>query len=327
MNDLERSLAFKPSEGDLALVQHLPTKVLPSFAVVVPSFNQAKYLPATLDSILDQNYPNTEIFVADGGSTDGSADILADYVSRYPDLIRYVSAPDGGHHHGVNKGIASTTGEIIAWINADDLYVEGAFWKVAAFFHFNRCAMIVYGRNNYVGDDLNLVAEYPVDWSPLRREQVRRMMHFCLPPQPSLFFKRAAVTFCGALAHKILDYELWMRWQQDVPFYFIDDLLSLSRLHKDAISVNADDKLLLGICDVVHRYYKIVPYSWALRYAYNRSYGAAWAKGEAPPMTRRIRLNGWWIWLTLNIARVPRSVHSILRDFRSWLRQGLRAAA
>jgi glycosyltransferase involved in cell wall biosynthesis len=328
MNDLERSLAFRPSESDIACVQGLPAKELPSFAVVVPSFNQAKYLPATLESILGQNYPNMEIFVADGGSSDGSVDIIADYASRHPNLIRYVSAPDGGHHHGVNKGIAKTSGDIIAWINSDDLYVEGAFWKVAAFFHFNRSAMIAYGRNNYVANDLSLVTEYPVDWSPLRREQVRRMMHFCLPPQPSLFFKRVAVMLCGALDHKILDYELWMRWQRDLPFYFIDDLLSLSRLQKDAISVNADDKLLIGICDVVHRYYGIVPYSWALRYAYNQFYGAAWARGgEAPLITRRIKLNGWRLWLALNIARLPRLAGNVARNFRSWLREGLRPAA
>lgn len=327
MNDLERSLAFKPTEEDLAQVRALPPERLPKFAVVIPSFNQANYIAATLDSVLAQDYPNMEIFVADGGSKDGSVEIVADYAARHPGLIRYHSGPDGGHHFGVNKGIANTDGEIIAWINSDDLYEAGAFWKVAAFFHFNRNAMVVYGRNNYVNDDLAVVTEYPVDWSPLLTEQVRRMMHYCLPPQPSLFFKRIAVTLCGALNHKILDYELWMRWQKNIPFYFIDDLLSLSRLQKDAISVNADDKLLLGICDVVHEYYGVVPYSWALRYAYNQAYGAAWARGEAPPITRRIKLQGWRLWLAMNLVRLPRSARHAASRFRALLRESRRAAA
>jgi glycosyltransferase involved in cell wall biosynthesis len=327
VNDLERSLAFKPTPDDLAHMRALTHELLPKFAVVIPSFCQVKYIAATLDSVLSQQYPRMEVFIADGGSTDGSVEIIADYASRYPSLIRYHSGPDGGHHFGVNRGIASTDGEIIAWINSDDLYVRDAFWRVATFFHFNRNALVVYGRNNYVNDDLEVVTEYPTDWSPMLSEQVRRMMHFCLPPQPSLFFRRMAVTLCGALNHKVLDYELWMRWQKNIPFYFIDDLLSLSRLQKDAISVNADERLLLQICDVVHQNYGMVPYSWALRYAINKAYGAAWARGETPAITRAIRLKAWRAWAGLNLARAPRSIGRVMSNFRSFLRESRRASA
>jgi glycosyltransferase involved in cell wall biosynthesis len=274
-----------------------------------------------------QDYPNSEIFVADGGSTDGSVEIISGYASRYPDRIRFESMPDGGHRHGVNKAIANTTGSIIAWINSDDLYVPEAFWKVVSFFHFNRCAMVVYGRNNYVDDDLQFVAEYPVDWSPLLAEQKRRMMHFCLPAQPSLFFKRTAVGMCGDLKHKILDYELWMRWQENIPFFFLDDLLSLSRVHKEAISVKADTVLLRDICAVVHQYYGLVPYSWTLRYAHNRAYGAAWARGEAAPMTRRIRRQAWWIWFSINATRLPGALGDVGRRARSLLAESRRSGA
>lgn len=327
MNDFERSLAYKPSDDDLAVVRALPRERLPTIAVVIPSFNQAAYIGATLDSVLAQGYPAMEIYVADGASTDGSVEIIADYAARHPGLIRYDSSRDGGHHHGVNKGIANTTGDVIAWINSDDLYAEGAFWKVAAFFHFNRSALVVYGRNDYVDNDLNVVAEYPVDWSPMLSEQRRRMMHFCLPPQPSLFFRRAAVSLCGALNHKILDYELWMRWQRDLPFFFLDDLLSLSRLQKDAISVNADENLLGGICDVVHQYYHVVPYSWALRYAFNRAYGAAWARGESPPMTDEIRQDGWRLWLQMNLKRFPRAAKWHILRLKDFLREAKRESS
>lgn len=327
MNDLERSFAFTASALDLREVRALPIERLPSFSVVIPSFNQVNYLSATLESVLTQGYPRVEIFIADGGSTDGSVAVIADFSSRHPDVVRYTSGPDGGHYHGVNRGISQTSGDIIAWINSDDLYVADAFWKVAAFFHFNRAALVVYGRNEYVDDCLNVVTEYPVDWSPLLKEQRRRMLHFCLPPQPSLFFRRSAVTLCGALDHKILDYELWLRWQKNLPFFFMDELLSRSRLQKDAISVNADLHLLEGICDAVHLHYGVVPYSWALRYEYNRAYGAAWAKGESPPITKVIRLRAWLSWLRMNLQRLHRAAALVMREQFEWLRDCMRASS
>lgn len=327
MNEQERGLAFRATPAEIEFVKSLPRAQLPKFSVAIPSFNQARFLPATLDSVIAQSYPNMEIFVADGGSHDDSVAILRSYAARNPQLLRFDSRSDGGQHHGVNKGIAATDGDVIAWINSDDLYLPEAFWKVAAFFYFNRGAMVVYGRNRYVDEALNFVIDYPVDWSPLLSEQRRRMMHFCLVPQPSLFFKRTAVRLCGALNHRVLDYELWLRWQRDLPFFFYDDELSLSRLQKDAVTVNADPRLLSEMCDLVHRYYGIVPYSWALRRAHNRVHGAAWTRGEFPPITKRIRLMGWWYWLWMNVKLSPRLFRQSLGAFRRWLAQGLRSGA
>ncbi|MBE0595221.1 MAG: glycosyltransferase [Gemmatimonadales bacterium] len=323
MNELERSMAYVASDEDLAAVRALPAERLPKFAVVIPSFNQAKFLGETLDSVFAQDYPNMEVFVADGGSTDESVSIIQEYQERHPGVLRYDSRPDGGHFPGVNKGIANTSGSIIAWINSDDLYLPDAFWKVAAFFHFNRCALVVYGRNRYVDRALSPVVDYPVDWSPLLREQRRRMMHFCLQPQPSVFFRRDAVTLCGALASKILDYELWLRWQQDLQFHFIDEPLSLSRLHDDAITANADASLLLGICRTVHQYYGCVPFSWAYKYAHTTVHGAAWAKGETVTPGRRVSFLAWknFIWLNLRwfpqlLARSASRLLASLREAR-----------
>jgi glycosyltransferase involved in cell wall biosynthesis len=327
MNDLERSLAFTPTATQISYVKSLPREELPRFSVVVPSFNQADFLRQTLDSVLAQNYPNMEIFVADGGSTDGSVAILDEYSRAHSQLLRYDSRSDGGHHHGVNKGIASTNGDIIAWINSDDVYLPDTFWKVAVFFHYNRMALIVYGRNRYVDRELKPVVDYPVDWSPLLSEQRRRMMHFCLVPQPSLFFKRTAVTLCGALDSRILDYELWMRWQKDLPFYFCDDYFSLSRLHDDAITANADHRLLRGICETVHQYYGAVPFSWAFKYAYTVEYGAAWARGESPAPGLKVRILAYCYWVGMNLRWLPRLASRSARRLSAWAAQARRIAA
>jgi len=324
MNELERRLAFIASPEDLARVRSLSPADLPRFSVVIPSFNQGKFLAQTLDSVISQEYPNTDIFVADGGSTDGSVDILEDYTRRFNGLLRYDSRPDGGHYQGVNKGIANTSGEVIAWINSDDVYLPGAFWKVAAFFCYNRSALVVYGRNTYVDEYLNTITDYPVDWSPLLGEQRRRMMHFCVVPQPSLFFRREAVLLCGDLASKILDYELWLRWQRNLPFYFYDDYLSLSRVHQKAITANPDKQLLLHICKTVHDYYGAVPLSWAFKYAYTVTYGAAWTRGEHPAVGHMILARAYLQWLWLNIRWSPRMALRALRWLAVWIQQAQR---
>ena len=327
MNELERSLAFSATPEELARVKELPVDQLPTISVVVPSYNQARFLPATLDSILAQDYPRLDIFIADGGSSDDSPRILAEYAARHPDLMRYDSRPDGGHYQGVNKAIANTRGEIVAWINSDDVYLPEAFWKIATFFHYNRCAFVVYGRNRYVNEQLELVTEYPVDWSPLLAEQRRRMLHFCTVPQPSLFFRRIAVTLCGALASPILDYELWLRWQKELPFYFYDDYLSLSRLHDQAITANANPALLLDICATVHRYYGGVPFSWAFKAAHTTVHGAAWARGETHVAGAKVRWLACWYFLWLNVKLLPLAIARLLRSAAAWLRQMARISA
>ncbi len=103
-------------------------KISPKISIVTPSFNTADFLEATITSVLDQNYPNLEFIIIDGGSTDGSVDIIRKYQHR---LAYWVSEKDAGHYDAVNKAPARATGEIIGWINSDDMYFNFAFKTVA----------------------------------------------------------------------------------------------------------------------------------------------------------------------------------------------------
>ena len=131
----------------------------PRISVVVPSYNQAKFLERTFLSILNQNYPNTEIIVMDGKSSDGSTEIIRKYE---PFLTHWVSEPDRGQPHSINKGFDRATGELVGWQNSDDLYLPGFFYEVADSFRAAPSTQLIYG-NIHTIDEHDCITEF---WKP-----------------------------------------------------------------------------------------------------------------------------------------------------------------
>jgi glycosyltransferase involved in cell wall biosynthesis len=181
---------------------------LPRLTVITPSLSQAKYLERALRSVLDQNYPDLEYIVMDGGSTDGSADILR----RYDDQLAYwVSEPDQGQSWAINRAIERSTGEVIAYINSDDYYLPGAFEAALPRFE-NPAVRWVAGATEYreVDGRLDSIAG-PIEPAGSRASWVRNSWYV---PQASSFWRRDVFDEFGLLRedlHFVFDTEFGLR--------------------------------------------------------------------------------------------------------------------
>lgn len=183
--------------------------MLPSLSVIVPSFNQAQFIEETLLSILDQNYPCLELIVIDGGSTDGSVDIIRKYEDR---IAYWVSEPDRGQSHAINKGFEKATGEWIAWMNSDDCYLPGALDFV-----FGKLPHVqldfIYGTCTTGPDIPNLVHK---DFSKDHKPNLFQLLLFFhstehIIPSQSVFLRRSIITKAGLLDEK-LHYVMDLDW-------------------------------------------------------------------------------------------------------------------
>ncbi len=203
----------------------------PKISIVTPSFNQGKYLEKTILSVLEQGYPNLEYIIIDGGSTDESVDIIRKYADR---LAYWVSEPDRGQSHAINKGFERATGEIYGWLNSDDWYHPGALQGVADAFAANPDAGAVVGAGDMYSEEYNLtqtIEPFPVSVQSLYGAVDRFFM------QPSCFFTRQAWKLCGPLdesLHLAMDLDLWFRIAKKHRYATIDQNLSVSLVHSSA---------------------------------------------------------------------------------------------
>ncbi len=198
---------------------------LPKISVVTPSLNQAQYLEATIKSILDQKYPNLEYIIIDGGSDDGSVEII----QRYSDHLAYwVSEPDEGQTDALIKGFQRSSGEIMAWLCSDDIYEPYTLHEVANIFVRNPEWEVVYGDSFWID----------ADGRPIRpRKEIRFNRFISLYdgnyiPQPSTFWRRGIYERVGGLDAQwdlAMDADLWFRFAEFTELHHVPRMWSRLR--------------------------------------------------------------------------------------------------
>ncbi|HZI16984.1 MAG TPA: glycosyltransferase family 2 protein [Pyrinomonadaceae bacterium] len=203
----------------------------PRISVVTPSLNQGRFLEQTIRSVLLQGYPDVEYIVIDGGSTDESVEVIRRYEDR---LAYWVSEPDRGQSHAINKGFAIATGQIMCWLNSDDFLMPGALRTVAE-------SLAGGGAFAVVGHALKVYADgRPPHLLEGRFEGLPRLLRFWkgyTMHQPSIFWRREVfekVGFLDESQHYIMDYDYWVRIARHFDFANVDRVLACATYHEGA---------------------------------------------------------------------------------------------
>ncbi|MDX2040427.1 MAG: glycosyltransferase family 2 protein [Acidobacteriota bacterium] len=230
-------------------------KVWPRISVITPSFNQAEFLERTLFSVLDQGYPNLEYIVIDGGSTDGSVEILKQYDDR---LAYWVSEKDRGQSHALNKGFERATGEILGWLNSDDLYCHGALHHVGQWFLDHPQDEVHYG-GLYLVDENDRITD--AHWAA--KPDVRYTYFVGMDVhQQSLFWKRELMERVGMIDESFrfsMDLDFVLRLMLHGRVSRTTHYLGKFREHQAAKTSNIADICLRENQVIFDRYRKFFP--------------------------------------------------------------------
>lgn len=243
----------------------------PVVSIVTPCFNAARFIEETIESVVSQNYPHIEYLVMDGGSTDGTVEILR----RYERRLRYYSAPDSGQADAINRGLAETHGDIFAFLNADDTYLPCAIARAVEGFAEHPDAAVVYGGAWHVDEHGRRLSAYPVE--DFDRTRLSRRCIIC---QPAAFMRRDALAAVGALDAGLrfaMDYDLWIRLAAKYPLVKIEAVLANSRLHSEAKTVRQTASAMRETISLLKRHYGYAPYNWIYGYVHQRLSGQSLA--------------------------------------------------
>jgi len=215
----------------------MDTPKLPLVSIVTPSYNQAQFLESTIRSVLDQDYPNIEYIVVDGGSTDGSPEIIRRYADR---LAWWVSEKDRSQTEAINKGFAHAGGSIHAWLNSDDTYEPHAISEAVEFLQKRPEVGLVYGDANYIDEAGRVIGRFRAAQTDLRR-LLQGYVHI---PQQSSFWRGDLWRELGPLDptfHYAMDYDLWVRIAAKAPIQYTPQLWSNFRIHLEGKTVASDN--------------------------------------------------------------------------------------
>lgn len=271
--------AFKPATIEINL--------LPKVSIVTPSFNQARFIRQTIDSVLQQDYPFIEYWVIDGGSTDGTQDIL----KSYGDRINWISEKDRGQTNAINKGFSKCSGILFAYLNSDDILYRGAVRKVVEKYMENPKISIFYGEGDWIDEDGNLIGAY--NGGPFTFENLHR---YCILCQPASFFTSLLYQRLDGFNESrsyAMDYDFWLRAAtRGFEFLYIEEKLAASRLHSKTKTISFRFEIHREVFDLQRKIVGNVHPQWVQSFL-------NFLKNEWKGMGRVNRFIPWQVWYWL----------------------------
>jgi glycosyltransferase involved in cell wall biosynthesis len=209
----------------------------PKISIIIPTLNQARFIEETIQSVLSQNYPNLELIVLDGGSTDGTLDILP----KYSASLTWISEIDNGQVDAINKGLKMVTGEVVAYLNSDDIYTPNTLLTVGKYFSDHPDTQILTGKCWNMDENgveiRSLVKFYKNIWLWLGLDSCLMIMDYV--SQPSTFWRTSlihSIGFFDAQFRNAMDYDFWLRVTQKHKLKFINQYLSKFRIYPTSIT-------------------------------------------------------------------------------------------
>ncbi len=207
----------------------------PLFSIIIPSYNQGHFIEETINSVLSQSYKNTEVLVIDGGSSDGTIEVL----KSFGDRIFWMSEKDRGQTHAINKGLTLSKGAIIAYLNSDDYYLDGTLEKVTKIFESDKDTLWLTGDYVIVNEKGVAIQSFIAIYKRLLRKRLSFNLLTVLNPviQPSTFMTRSLMDRVGAFNEELrytMDYDYWLRAISIQRPVILRDKLSAFRVHKES---------------------------------------------------------------------------------------------
>jgi glycosyltransferase involved in cell wall biosynthesis len=234
----------------------------PLVSIVTPSYNQGRFIKETIESVLSQDHQPVEYLVFDGGSTDETLAVLRSYDDRF----FWVSEKDQGQSNAINKGWRRARGEILAWLNSDDIYLPGAISKAVAFLQDHPECGAVYGAGYHIREDGKIIERYPTE--PFNRQRLVETCYIC---QPTVFIRKGVLQKIGFLDEGLrysMDYDLWFRIARRYDFGYLPEYLACTRFYGETKTLGQRVQVHKEILKVVHRHHQPVPASWIYGYGH-----------------------------------------------------------
>ena len=198
-----------------------------TFSIVTPSLNQGRFIEETIQTVLAQDYPNLEYLVVDGGSTDGTLEVL----HKYDGQLKWISEPDRGQSHAINKGLQLAQGSVLAWLNADDTYLPGTLKKVSEYLERHPDVMMVYGEGYLIDEKSQSKGRFPAT-EPFNLWRLIYYQDYIL--QQTVFIRKEVFDQISMLdedLHYGMDWDLWIRIGKRFKVAYIPEYLGNLREH------------------------------------------------------------------------------------------------